>query len=36
MGYFNATTSFDGFSIFVSGAGNFDDGTYKLYGYSNS
>ena len=36
MGYFNATTSFDGFSIFVSGAGNLDDGTYKLYGYSNS
>ena len=35
-GFFNATTSFDGFSIFVSGAGNFDDGTYKLYGYSNS
>ena len=36
MGYFNATTSFDGFSIFVASAGNFDDGTYKLYGYSNS
>ena len=36
MGYFNATTSFDGFSIFVTAAGNLDDGTYKLYGYSNS
>ena len=36
MGYFNATTSFDGFSIFVTAGGNLDDGTYKLYGYSNS
>jgi hypothetical protein len=35
MGYFNATTSFDGFSV-ISNGGNFDNGTYKLYGYSNS
>jgi len=36
FGFFNATTSFDGFSISVTGLGNFDNGTYSLYGYSNS